>query len=331
MKTTSKRKKSSLRLGMVLRIMLTVCANIYVGILFGLMLEGGYNNNDNMHSDSNISVPLPPQQLHHHQDTSTATMSNNNKKKKSRIPPPKPEGWEQMGFYAIRRHFNCSDYAHDTTKLLLTMEDWQLLRQVYRKHVDPYYMFDDIVLPTDGYNFDGNGNPPPFYASPGDRGRGLFAVRDIKEGELVHDGTISDHLFPTGMSWRRLVFNVPINAACDVIDWTWTQQTEENGEYKLFAPINISGLFNGGNEDTMNINPPSSTSSKFYALKDIKKDEELLTDYDMYDTMWGKVGLGSDEYANDDDDDDADYYVVEEEEENIEGQTEEQAAADVSL
>ena len=47
-------------------------------------------------------------------------------------------------------------------------------------------MFDDIVLPTDGYNFDGNGNPPPFYASPGDRGRGLFAVRDIKEGEYSY-------------------------------------------------------------------------------------------------------------------------------------------------
>ena len=123
MKTTSKRKNSSLPLGMVLRIMLTVCANIYVGILFGLMLEGVYNNNDNMHSDSN-SVPLPPQQY------PTATTMSNNKKKKSRIPPPKPEGWEQMGFYAIRRHFNCSDYAHDTTKLLLTMKDWQLLRQI---------------------------------------------------------------------------------------------------------------------------------------------------------------------------------------------------------
>ena len=207
--------------------------------------------------------------------------------------PPKPDDWEQMGFYAIRKHFSCSDYAHDTTKPLPTMEDWQFLRETYLKHVDPGITFDDTVPPNKGYNFD-NASPPPYYAGHGDRGRGLFASRDITKGELVHDGTKSDFVFPTGMSWRRLIFNLPQNAACDVIDWTWTQQTEENGEYKLFAPINISGLFNCGNwnADTMNVNPESSYSSKFYALRDIMKGEELLTDYDVYDTVWGKVGLG---------------------------------------
>ena len=85
--------------------------------------------------------------------------------------------------------------------------------------------------------------------------------------------------------------------------WSWTQQTEENGEYKLFLAINISILFNnGGFEDTMNIKPPTSYSSKFYALRDIRKGEELLYDYDMYDTVWGKVGLGSEVYDDDDDD-----------------------------
>ena len=43
----------------------------------------------------------------------------------------------------------------------------------------------------------------------------------------------------------------------------------------------------------MNVNPESSYSSKFYALRDIMKGEELLTDYGVYDTRWGKVGLGS--------------------------------------
>ena len=32
------------------------------------------------------------------------------------------------------------------------------------------------------------------------------------------------------------------------------------------------------------------------------KGEELLTDYDIYDTVWGKVGLGSEVYVDDDDD-----------------------------
>ena len=36
----------------------------------------------------------------------------------------------------------------------------------------------------------------------------------------------------------------------------------------------------------------------------IPEGEELLYDYDMYDTVWGKVGLGSEVYADDDDNDD---------------------------
>jgi hypothetical protein len=43
----------------------------------------------------------------------------------------------------------------------------------------------------------------------------------------------------------------------------------------------------------MNVNPLSSISSLFYALRDIKKGEELLTDYDVYDTVWEEVGLES--------------------------------------
>lgn len=33
----------------------------------------------------------------------------------------------------------------------------------------------------------------------------------------------------------------------------------------------------------------------FYSLREIKKDEELLFDYDIYHTRWDRVGL-DDEY-----------------------------------
>jgi hypothetical protein len=58
--------------------------------------------------------------------------------------------------------------------------------------------------------------------------------------------------------------------------------------------MNISVLFNGAKRyPQMNVNPLSSISSLFYALCDIKKGEELLTDYDVYDTVWEEVGLES--------------------------------------
>ena len=37
-------------------------------------------------------------------------------------PWPKPDGWTKLGFYDIRKHFSCKEYAHDQTKPLPTME-----------------------------------------------------------------------------------------------------------------------------------------------------------------------------------------------------------------
>ena len=205
---------------------------------------------------------------------------------------PLPTNWEHFDYKTSRKYFQCSNYGHDPTKPLPTIEFWNRLREDYIKHVDPSYTFDELVPPTEGYNFDTLGNPPPYYAGHGHRGRGVFASRNIKRGELVHDGTKSDIVFPDSMSWRRLLFNLPRRVACDVIDWSWVQQLEVGGDYKLLSAINISVLFNDAKHGyKMNVNPMSGTSSKFYALRDIRMGEELLTNYDMYDTDWVEVGL----------------------------------------
>lgn len=204
---------------------------------------------------------------------------------------PKPDGWEGYGFGKIRRHFMCKDYAHDITKPLPTMEDWQLFRDKYKEVVDNTISFDDTMLPTHGYSISEKGQPPPYYAKSGSRGRGLFASRDIKKGDFIHDGSKGDVLFPTGMSWRKYIFSLPRNKACDMIDWTWTQRVEEGGPIKVYSAINISILCNGGNKKNVNIPPKSGTSAVYYAVKDIKKDEELLTDYSIFETNWAATGL----------------------------------------
>merc|ERR1712087_417576 len=124
------------------------------------------------------------------------------------------------------------------------------------------------------------GIPPPFYAnlSPG-KGRGLFSSRLIKEGELVHrGGGRGDVIFQDGPSWRRFVFSLPRQYACDIMDWQWTQQTEEGGPLKLYLGLDIATLMNGYNhkfsETIPNILPKNITSMDYYALRDIQKDEE---------------------------------------------------------
>lgn len=204
---------------------------------------------------------------------------------------PKPNGWEKFGFHDVREHFDCDEYSHDLVKPLLTLEDWEYLKNRYIEIVDKHAIFDDPVPPTEGYTFDENG-PPPYYASHGERGRGLFASRDIKVGEFIHDGDKSDLEFPGGEAWRLFVLSLPRHRACDVIDWSWTQKKTRDGKYKLFAAMNISILLNGADwTHEVNVKPLSNISSRFYALRDIKKGEELLTDYDVYDTVWEEVGL----------------------------------------
>jgi len=228
-------------------------------------------------------------------------------------PWPKPNGWEAYGFYKTRHHFKCKNHSHDRTKPLPSLQDWQFLRDRYKEIIteDLVTTFDDPVPPTMGYSLGKDAGPAPFYAAFSEKGgRGLFASRDIAKGELVLDGDRSDFVFPNAMAWRRYVFSLPRTKACDVIDWCWTQRTEARGKYQIFSSMNISVLLNGGDEKDQNVNPISSTDTKMYAARDIKKDEELLTDYDIYDTVWGKVGLGGDddddEYGTDDDDDDKD-------------------------
>lgn len=102
-------------------------------------------------------------------------------------PSNKPPDWETYGFYKTRHYFQCKEHSHKLNKPLPTIDYWNELKDAYRKYVDVTIEFDESVSPVDGYNFDGEGNPQPYHSGHGERGRGLFASRDIKQGELVHD------------------------------------------------------------------------------------------------------------------------------------------------
>ena len=269
----------------------SLSTNLYAIISLHYFILMGEDSSIN--DGTNNSFGPPPQQLrdtHSYMRKYASTTTTTTTADGSGL--PLPTNWEHFDYKTSRKYFQCSNYGHDPNKPLATIEFWNRLREDYIKHVDPSYIFDELVPPTEGYNFDTLGNPPPYYAGHGHRGRGVFASRNIKRGELVHDGTKSDIVFPDSMSWRRLLFNLPRRVACDVIDWSWVQQLEVGGDYKLLSAINISVLFNDAKHGyKMNVNPMSGTSSKFYALRDIMMGEELLTNYDMYDTDWVAVGL----------------------------------------
>ncbi len=214
-----------------------------------------------------------------------------------------PYDWESYTYSDIRHYFNCRERSKDNDKPLPTLDEWNLLRQTYTLIVDNTQKWDDPIPPTQGYNFqtskEDKAVPPPYYAKQSKgKGRGLFASRDITKGELVHNGDSSDIFFPGhgAIKWKEFVFSLPRDLACDCTDWHWMQMKHEDDDYHMVAALDISVLMNSGGEEfgpgrTPNIMPEDKYSGRQFALRDIEKDEEILTDYDAYYTNWSLVGL----------------------------------------
>ena len=155
---------------------------------------------------------------------------------------PLPTNWESYTYEEIGEHFNCNEQSHDVARDMYTNDDWYYLQDMIKKYVDSNANFDDTITPKDGYTLS-NGQPTPFYAKHTEgKGRGLYASRDIKSGELVHDGedTNSDIVFPDALSFRQLLFNLPKLQACDMAEWPWTMRLEEDGPLRIVFSPNIS-------------------------------------------------------------------------------------------
>ncbi|KAL7494775.1 hypothetical protein ACHAWT_003348 [Skeletonema menzelii] len=219
-------------------------------------------------------------------------------KNKGIIPPPPRlramtrtylhQDWHKWSRRDFRAQFQCSHHLSVGKKSVPTLEYWQTLRDVYNSEVDSSVRFDDPVPPTQGYTLNENG-APPYYAklSPG-KGRGLFASRNIQEGELVdgiEGGTKSDMIFTTIDAMRRYLLALPAPMACDVLEWTYTQKIVKGGPPVLVVVSDISSLMNAAWDDDAdpNVMPKDKTSSMLlYATRDIKKDEEILMSYGVF-------------------------------------------------
>jgi len=215
-----------------------------------------------------------------------------------------PKNWDQMSFKDVVKTLSCKEVHNNSNNPLPSIDDWTVLRYAYSRVVDPRWTFDDPVPPTEGYSHhEQYHDPPPYVArmSPG-KGRGLFASRRIREGELVHRGGNQGDVEFTGGGdkWRRYMFSLPRPLACQIASWNWTQRTEEGGDLRFFVNLNIAALMNSGGKHykaEANVWPaPDRSGSRSYSMllyanRDIAEGEEILMDYDVYTTSYKMVGL----------------------------------------
>ncbi|KAL3794405.1 hypothetical protein HJC23_012942 [Cyclotella cryptica] len=187
--------------------------------------------------------------------------------------------WEKYSFADMYDYLDCWAHAANMHKPLYRPEMWALIKGTFASQagIDSSLLVIDDTNRLDYYSGYAEG-----------KGRGTFAARDFSKGELVHDGSRSTIFWNDGLAWKEYIMSLPHPMTCDVLEWTWIQQVRDEG-WLLCLNTNDAAFFN--HEDDFNIAPLNATSLEFYAVRDIKKGEELTYDYFIFDTDWNLFGL----------------------------------------
>lgn len=176
---------------------------------------------------------------------------------------------EENGSFGLYDELECYDHALVQKKRLYSDDDWYSLWQKFQDaSLYPYPI------------------PPPskrlYYTSYSDgRGRGNFASRNIKEGEMIYNGYTNAAFFQEGESFKRFLSLLSEEVACDVLEWTFMQDLTNDGNAVLGLDMDGGALFNDGSPH-QNMQYKEKWSLNKYAIRDIQKGEEITEPYDDF-------------------------------------------------
>jgi hypothetical protein len=196
------------------------------------------------------------------------------------------EQLSDFDFYDLHKHLDCSLHARNQSKPLYTPQMYQIMREKYTELTG--YAFPILSYEQDVFHI----------AKIDGAGRGVFASRNITEGEIIpFEASCTVVSFDSGMLWKKYAVSLPREMACDVHEWTWTQDVYHEGNTKLLLSIGDgdSYLNNPDPDEDETIVPTNLTSMKFQAARNIQKGEELMYDYDVFEpTKYDMFGLDND-------------------------------------
>lgn len=201
----------------------------------------------------------------------------------------------------LEQHFEC-DEVFATTRPIWTAEQWREVRDFYRRfagnHIGVYQIAKDSV-------FDSSELAVPFQAGK-EKGRGLKAGRDIKEGEIVIRSSNNTIVFDDPLTYRKFLLEAEEifpTFACDVMIWNWLQDLDNDGEkFGIVVDLNDNNLLNNEDEETsanLYCGTPGEEGSclktlQFYAAKDIAQGTELVgaySDFVSSEATWEEFDL----------------------------------------
>eukprot|EP00574_Skeletonema_japonicum_P010995 CAMPEP_0201730370 /NCGR_PEP_ID=MMETSP0593-20130828/21964_1 /ASSEMBLY_ACC=CAM_ASM_000672 /TAXON_ID=267983 /ORGANISM="Skeletonema japonicum, Strain CCMP2506" /LENGTH=220 /DNA_ID=CAMNT_0048222899 /DNA_START=372 /DNA_END=1034 /DNA_ORIENTATION=- len=216
--------------------------------------------------------------------------------------------------------FECDEALFATTRPWWTSDQWREVRDIYRTVAKKnkggtYQMSEDV--------FDFSQIAEPFQASE-EKGRGLKAARDIRQGEIVLRTTNNTVAFNDALAYRKFLFALEERFptfACDIILWNWVQYLDDEvATLGIVVDLNDNNLLNSqdkkakanvmcgvppvtgfaswlmwprrlfnGKEDSYECD---MTNLTFYASRNIRKGDELLGEYGDFETnRYDEMGL----------------------------------------
>ena len=195
-------------------------------------------------------------------------------------------------------HFEC-DFDD---RPIIPQSAWRRAREIYASQLSPSSPF----VPGDSKN-DGFSVPIETRKAPG-KGRGIFALRDIKRGELVWN-TQQTARFATAEAFRDFIFALDEKFVCDALNFSYVQMVARNGsggggesvkEKVVHVDLDEGALCNSpqrefedeniGCLDDMGKEYDGGCQANYFALRDIKEGEELLCAYGVF-SSWVGTGL----------------------------------------
>jgi len=179
-------------------------------------------------------------------------------------------------------HWDC-DEIFKTPRPIHSKETWAHTRKVYQAVVGE----EDSTV-QDDEKVDGFHVPVVSKQSPG-KGRGIYAGRDIKKGEIIWTG-VNSARFRWGDDYREFLNSIEPHLACDVLQWAYVQDMgDEDDDLRVTVDLDDGSFCNDGDgEPNKGCDPDladgysGGCKKNYFALRDIKEGEEFLCDYSSF-------------------------------------------------
>jgi hypothetical protein len=224
------------------------------------------------------------------------------------------EWWESDHWTlgTLWNHFDCETVFESERQIPSTVT-WMQMRQAYVNVVGSSKSAFGEPREVDGFFA-----PIEVRQSPG-KGRGVFAAEDIPRGHHIWSGTVQRAKFDSGLDFMKFLDLIPDEDACDVLQYSFVlifgddKENEENA--RICVELDDGSIMNA-------IDPPDPVdagclpewSDRFrggcddnlYALRDIKKGDEILMDYRASNIVthgWKWFSLENHDEEDDEEDD----------------------------